>query len=199
MRWPFRRSFPSNGSSIGNPAAIVRADGATGAWRELPPLQRITTNLTPIASASSFRASLSAHQDPRFLAPLGHAIASVAEVSGHAPPRSWPRHGFPTSTGSSEPTTETGVAANVQRVPDAGPSLDGRPASPGEGSATSVLPLATTSCPSPPVSAEAGSPTIIASQHITLPVSRTDASTQAASNGAELAAFSSFVDALGGP
>ncbi|TCN34590.1 hypothetical protein EV644_11992 [Kribbella orskensis] len=94
MRWPFHRdTTPSPDTGVG--AGVGGGDSGAGSaearagWRELPPLQRSTADLAPIAPAASFRESLAAHQDPRFLAPLGHSLvvdAPAGEVGGYATP-----------------------------------------------------------------------------------------------------------------
>ena len=57
-------------------------------WRSLPPLQR-TMDDEPTRHLDEFRGSLSAHQDPRFLEPLGHYVVADApsgSVEGLARP-----------------------------------------------------------------------------------------------------------------
>ena len=44
------------------------------AWSRLPPLQRSVADSTAIAPPAAFRSSLTTHQNPSFLAPLGHLV-----------------------------------------------------------------------------------------------------------------------------
>ncbi|TCM43705.1 hypothetical protein EV648_109327 [Kribbella sp. VKM Ac-2568] len=133
MRWPFHRNTtPSpdtgvragvGGGESGAGSAEVRAG-----WRELPPLQRSTEDLAPIAAAASFRESLAAHQDPRFLAPLGHSLvvdAPAGEVSGYATPVSEvaPKVSFPHPPSADISGTAAGSApVGLQRAVDGGSS-----------------------------------------------------------------------------
>src|SRR5262245_38022904 len=86
MRWPFRRSSPNpapSGASSGSPSA------GSGQWRQMPALQRISADLGPVAPLDRFADSLATHQDPRFLAPLAHAVTPEApsgQVAGLATP-----------------------------------------------------------------------------------------------------------------
>ncbi len=78
----------SSGSG-GAEGGVFGGAGVRAAWEDLPPLQRSTEDLTPVAPAASFRESLSAHQDPRFLAPLGHSLtvdAPSGEIGNYAQP-----------------------------------------------------------------------------------------------------------------
>src|SRR5918998_3883410 len=43
-------------------------------WQELPAVQRTLQPLSPVAPLNAFTSSLAAHQNPSFLAPLGHRV-----------------------------------------------------------------------------------------------------------------------------
>src|SRR6478735_583342 len=95
MRWPWElvpwgRGRGANASDsaagdAGSPApgsadppsaeAFQSAPAATpAAWTRLPPLQRSVSDTTAIAPPAAFRSSLTTHQNPSFLAPLGHLV-----------------------------------------------------------------------------------------------------------------------------
>ncbi len=95
MRWPWElvpwgRGRGANASDsaagdAGSPApgsadppsaeAFQSAPAATpAAWSRLPPLQRSVADSTAIAPPAAFRSSLTTHQNPSFLAPLGHLV-----------------------------------------------------------------------------------------------------------------------------
>jgi hypothetical protein len=122
MRWPFRRSAPgvtpAGGFSVG---AAVGETGSRAGWVDLPPLQRSTADLVPVAPVGEFRASLAAHQDPRFLAPLGHALDAEApggEVGGYATPVAGEKVTFP-PVGPFTGTTNAGVQRAAEEQPPA--------------------------------------------------------------------------------
>lgn len=133
MRWPFHHNTtPSPDTGVG--AGVGGGESGAGSaevragWRELPPLQRSTEDLVPIAPAASFRESLAAHQDPRFLAPLGHSLvvdAPAGEVSGYATPVSEvaQRVSFPHPPSADISSTAAGSApVGLQRAVDGGSS-----------------------------------------------------------------------------
>ena len=141
MRWPFRRtSTPSpatavgagvgggeSGAGAGSSSESGAADARAG-WIDLPPLQRSTADLAPIAPAASFRESLAAHQDPRFLAPLGHSLvvdAPAGEVGGYATPVSEQAHkvSFPLPPSATiSGTAASSAPVDLQRTVDGGSS-----------------------------------------------------------------------------
>lgn len=131
MRWPFRRTTPEpppvaegNGVASGSGAAEVGRG-----WESLPPLQRSTEDLAPIAPSASFRESLSAHQDPRFLAPLGHSLtlnAPAGEIGNYAKPAAVEQRqefALPSSAAAFG-TPASSVSAPLQRAAD----VDSEPA-----------------------------------------------------------------------
>ena len=72
----------------GRPAAPTRRGSRRGrrraepAWPHLPSVQRVLAEpITPTAPLDAFAGSLTAHQNPSFLAPLGHAV-SAREAGG---------------------------------------------------------------------------------------------------------------------
>ncbi len=82
--WPFRRtdrheSAASNdGTSTGHHvASSIGSDD----WRHLPAIQRTFDAISPTAPLKPFADGLASHQDPRFLAPLGH-LQDVEAPSG---------------------------------------------------------------------------------------------------------------------
>ncbi len=90
-------------------------------WRSLPPLQRTTGDDQPTRHLDEFRGSLSAHQDPRFLEPLGHYVVADApggSVEGLARPAPVQRTTFTSPRAAPRgPTTTAGpatVAATVE-------------------------------------------------------------------------------------
>ncbi|MDX6239419.1 MAG: hypothetical protein QOG10_4234, partial [Kribbellaceae bacterium] len=133
MWWPFRRSTGSPetesvaGPTASQPAAAQpavatqRIAAPQGEWRRLPALQRFSAELVPIAPAGPFQESLATHQDPRFLAPLGHALddrAPAGEVTGlaeTAPPDSAQEVAFPAPPAASSGTPASGAPASLQR------------------------------------------------------------------------------------
>ena len=94
MRWPWERvpwgrgrgasasdsaagdaDSPSPGSADPPSAAFQPAPaGVPAAWTRLPPLQRSVSDTTAVAPPATFRSSLTTHQNPSFLAPLGHLV-----------------------------------------------------------------------------------------------------------------------------
>ncbi len=95
MRWPWERVpwgrgrgadasgtaagdavGPSPGSADPPSAEPFRAapTGAPAAWTRLPALQRSVADTTAVAPPAAFRSSLTTHQNPSFLAPLGHLV-----------------------------------------------------------------------------------------------------------------------------
>ena len=94
MRWPWERvpwgrgrgasasdstagdaDSPSPGSADPPSAAFQPAPaGVPAAWTRLPPLQRSISDTTAVAPPAAFRSSLTSHQNPSFLAPLGHLV-----------------------------------------------------------------------------------------------------------------------------
>ena len=76
MWWPFRRSSETAGPPAEpSPAPVARP---VGEWRSVPALQRVSTDLAPVAPLGPFAAGLASYQDPRFLAPLTHALTDDA-------------------------------------------------------------------------------------------------------------------------
>src|SRR6266542_4396514 len=122
MRWPFRRGAgeappgTTHSSAPPPPAPAAPAD----AWRRLPALQRVSADLAPVAPLDRFAGSLSTHQDPRFLAPLAHALtpdAPSGEVTGLAQPVAEPapsHHDFATPPVAAAPAH---LDVPVQRHP----------------------------------------------------------------------------------
>ncbi len=76
MWWPFRRSSETAGPP-GEPSAAPVAR-PVGEWRSVPALQRVSNDLAPVAPLGPFAAGLASYQDPRFLAPLTHALTDDA-------------------------------------------------------------------------------------------------------------------------
>ena len=95
MRWPWERvpwgrgrgagasdsaagdaDTPSPGSAHPPAAEPFRAAPATtsAAWTHLPALQRTVSDTTAVAPPAAFRSSLTTHQNPSFLGPLGHLV-----------------------------------------------------------------------------------------------------------------------------
>ncbi|HEY5978607.1 MAG TPA: hypothetical protein VIT41_03140 [Microlunatus sp.] len=94
MRWPWERvpwgrgrgasasesaagdaGSPSPGSADPpSPAFQAAPAGVPAAWTHVPPLQRSVSDTTAVAPPAAFRASLTTHQNPSFLAPLGHLV-----------------------------------------------------------------------------------------------------------------------------
>ena len=95
MRWPWERvpwgrgrgadasdasagdaAGPASGSAEPGDGSAFRSAPASApaAWTRLPPLQRSVSDTTAIAPPSAFRSSLTTHQNPSFLAPLGHLV-----------------------------------------------------------------------------------------------------------------------------
>ncbi|WP_412542701.1 hypothetical protein R8Z50_09490 [Longispora sp. K20-0274] len=84
--WPFKRA-----ASADAPSSAERTSGAArgpevarapvGAWRDLPPLQRVLGDHPVTNPTERFSAGLASWQDPTFLAPLRHAVGP-AEPSG---------------------------------------------------------------------------------------------------------------------
>ena len=66
-----RPSVPAPAASQPPAAAPVRPQGD---WQELPAVQRTLQPLSPVAPLDAFTTSLAAHQNPSFLAPLGHRL-----------------------------------------------------------------------------------------------------------------------------
>ena len=94
MRWPWERvswgrgsETDASGATAGaadhadpgpaTPSATEASGASTGlpaAWTRLPALQRSVADATAVAPPAAFRASLTTHQNPSFLAPLGHLV-----------------------------------------------------------------------------------------------------------------------------
>src|SRR5687768_12311099 len=95
MRWPWERvpwgrgrgagasdsaagdaDTPSPGSAHPPAAEPFWAPPATtpAAWTQLPALQRTVSDTTAVAPPAAFRSSLTTHQNPSFLGPLGHLV-----------------------------------------------------------------------------------------------------------------------------
>ena len=95
MRWPWERvpwgrgrganasdsaagdaDSPAPGSADPASAGAFQSAPAAmpAAWTRLPPLQRSVADSTAIAPPAAFRSSLTTHQNPSFLAPLGHLV-----------------------------------------------------------------------------------------------------------------------------
>ena len=94
MRWPWERlpwgrgrgadapaaaagdtDRPQPGSATPSTAEVAPSvSGVPAAWTRLPPLQRSVADGTAVAPPSAFRSSLTTHQNPSFLAPLGHLV-----------------------------------------------------------------------------------------------------------------------------
>ncbi len=94
MRWPWERVPWGRGretdASEATPGAADHVDpgpaassapdqravstGLPAAWTRLPALQRSVADTTAVAPPAAFRASLTTHQNPSFLAPLGHLV-----------------------------------------------------------------------------------------------------------------------------
>ena len=92
----------------------------------MPALQRISADLGPVAPLDRFADSLATHQDPRFLAPLAHALtpdAPSGEVTGMATP----------AAGADLPPVQrfvvppSGVSIPVQRSVSVTPAPPSRP------------------------------------------------------------------------
>ena len=93
MRWPWewgRRADATNAGAgdagdpsrgpagppgSAGPAELPATPNGPRAWTSLPPLQRSVADKAPsVAPPDGFRASLTTHQNPSFLAPLGHLV-----------------------------------------------------------------------------------------------------------------------------
>lgn len=91
MRWPWEwvpwgrgrgadasdsAASPAAGSAVPASAEALPSapDAASAAWSRLPPLQRTVADSTAVAPPAAFRAALTTHQNPSFLAPLGHLV-----------------------------------------------------------------------------------------------------------------------------
>lgn len=102
MAWSWLRRRADRGTAPA-PAAVVRTapEPVRGdpAWPGLPPLQRTLAPLSPVAPLDAFTGSLTTHQNPSFLAPLGHHVdpggpaGLVSGLARVAPGRSVPYAG----------------------------------------------------------------------------------------------------------
>lgn len=107
--------------------------GPSGAWRDLPPLQRTTDDLGLLTDPGGFRASLDTWQDVSLSRPPGHlvspeaptglvyGIASPAEAAapGHETGQAPPFDPAPRDVGPASRTTDASrTAVAVQRTPD---------------------------------------------------------------------------------
>src|SRR4051794_39782861 len=80
--WPFGRQRSSSVTSAGAATAAPPTPSSRpvpslpdGGWRDLPPLQRtLTGGAERVAIGDHYAATLSAHHDPSFLAPLTHQV-----------------------------------------------------------------------------------------------------------------------------
>ena len=84
--------------------APVRPEGA---WQDLPAVQRTLEPLSPVAPLDAFTNSLAAHQNPSFLAPLGHGVnpdGPSGLVTGLASVRTGSPVRYAASTALAEPT-----------------------------------------------------------------------------------------------
>src|SRR5262245_57505170 len=93
--WPFRRRPRDHGSHTAPPAA-PQAQSQPQAWRSVPPIQRLTSDLQPVTQPRHFGSSLTSWQSPGLLEPLGHYVTDDGPVGvidvevGHAAPPSPP-------------------------------------------------------------------------------------------------------------
>src|SRR5690242_15309012 len=80
LGWPWRSrsgSVHRADAAVAEPPAHPEpaVERPPAAWPSLPRLQRaIESPLRPVASLDTFAATLSAHQNPSLLGPLGHAV-----------------------------------------------------------------------------------------------------------------------------
>ena len=89
-------------------------------WRSLPPLQRTMDDDQPTRHLDEFRGSLSAHQDPRFLEPLGHYVVADApsgSVEGLARPAPVQRTTFTPPRAAARGTTTAAGQAPLPASP----------------------------------------------------------------------------------
>ena len=123
------------GAESSAPGAATRPP--TGAWRELPPVQRTTRDMDLLADPGGFRASLDSWQDVSLSGPVGHLIdpeAPAGLLYGVAAPVEPPAAATRGAARSSvpEPSSATGPAAPpgagttrpavaLQRILDGGP------------------------------------------------------------------------------
>jgi hypothetical protein len=87
VRWPFRRTDPTEPAPAGEgafePPVALRADpAAVPAWRSMPSIQRASEAAMPLtAPTTDLVADVQARQTPlQVLAPLGHDVGSLAPV-----------------------------------------------------------------------------------------------------------------------
>ncbi|MGA8248022.1 MAG: hypothetical protein WB797_14060, partial [Nocardioides sp.] len=83
MRWSWlpgsrARRDEAESAPAGASASSSAPAPPVGAWRSLPPLQRTTHEPESVCHLDTFGSELGAHQDPRFLEPLGHYVDAAA-------------------------------------------------------------------------------------------------------------------------
>ena len=79
MAWTWLRRRADSPSAPTPPATQPPGpapDRPRDEWQELPAVQRTLSPLSPVAPLDEFTSRLAAHQNPSFLAPLGHQVDS---------------------------------------------------------------------------------------------------------------------------
>ncbi len=69
--WPWQRARPAEPAETASPRWSPE-------WPSVPPIQRVTSAVNPVAPRDPFAASLVTWRDPSFLAPLGHVVSGQA-------------------------------------------------------------------------------------------------------------------------